>query len=187
MHWWQQDLSKRLQYVVDIVFIGRDFHYEPFVINEIIIHALTPGSWSLIPLIPINALLILVNQWVPDLFLTAYHLRVPYCHRVTPCSRKTHLTRYHSIERLENWTWHKSDIFKMAVRNTMAFVTPIAKVNRNAKILQNPIIKSKISSVFFCEEKQKVGLLACHSLGNTAVSDWWNGLVPKKYIKNGGI
>jgi len=54
---------------------------------------------------------------VLKLFLIAYHLRVPYCHHVPPCSRKSQCAKYHSIKSLENQNRHKSNVNKMAVRN----------------------------------------------------------------------
>ena len=32
--WWYQELSKRLQYVINIVFTGRDFHYKVVYVQE---------------------------------------------------------------------------------------------------------------------------------------------------------
>jgi len=42
--------------------------------------------------------LLLNKAMVPKLFLIAYHLRVPYCHHVPPCARKTKSAKYHSIK-----------------------------------------------------------------------------------------
>jgi len=56
---------------------------------------------------------------VPKLFLIAYHLRVPYCHRVY-----TTLFQENSIyqisfdhKSLEDQNWHKRNMNKMTVRN----------------------------------------------------------------------
>jgi len=38
---------------------------------------------------------------VLKLFLIAYHLCVPYCHHVPPCSRKSQCAKYQSIKSLE--------------------------------------------------------------------------------------
>jgi len=54
---------------------------------------------------------------VLKLFLIAYHLWAPYCHHITPFSRKNQSTKYHSIKSLENRNWHKCDMKIMAVRN----------------------------------------------------------------------
>ena len=54
---------------------------------------------------------------VLKLFLIAYHLCVPYCHHVPPCSRKSQCAKYHSIKSLENQNWQKCNVNKMAVRN----------------------------------------------------------------------
>jgi len=53
---------------------------------------------------------------VLKLFLIAYHLRVPCCHHVPPCSSKSQCAKYHSIKSLENQNWHKCNVNKMAVR-----------------------------------------------------------------------
>jgi len=39
---------------------------------------------------------------VLKLFLIVYHLCVPYCHYVPPCSRKSQCAKYQSIKSLEN-------------------------------------------------------------------------------------
>jgi len=39
---------------------------------------------------------------VLKLFLIVYHLCVPYCYHVPPCSRKSQCAKYHSIKSLEN-------------------------------------------------------------------------------------
>ena len=57
------------------------------------------------------------NSVVPKLLLIAYHLWVPYCHNVSPCSRKTRSSKYYSIKSLENQNWHNFDMNEMAVRN----------------------------------------------------------------------
>jgi len=49
-------------------------------------------------------------------FPIAYHLSVPYCRHVTPCSRKTQSSKYYSIKSLENQNWHNFDMSKMSVR-----------------------------------------------------------------------
>jgi len=54
---------------------------------------------------------------VLKLFLIAYHLCVPYCHHISPCSRKSQCAKYHSTKSLENQNWHKCNVNKLAVRN----------------------------------------------------------------------
>jgi len=54
---------------------------------------------------------------VLKLFLIAYHLWLPYCYHVPPCSRKSQCAKYHSIKSLENQNWLKCNVKKMAVRN----------------------------------------------------------------------
>jgi len=54
---------------------------------------------------------------VSKLFLIAYHLWDPYCHRAPPWSRKTQSAKYHSIESLENRNLDRCNKNKMAVRN----------------------------------------------------------------------
>jgi len=53
---------------------------------------------------------------VRKLFLIAYHLWVPYCQHLPPCSRKSQCAKNNSSKTLENQNWRKCDRKKMAVR-----------------------------------------------------------------------
>ena len=49
------------------------------------------------------SLTVLLNSVVPKVFLIAYHLWVPHCQHVPPCSRKSQSTKYHLITNVWNF------------------------------------------------------------------------------------
>ena len=109
---------------------------------------------------------------VPKLFLIAYHLWVPYCQHVPPCSRKTQFTKCHSIKRLENHNCHKCNTKKMAVRKYSGhFQKRRREVASSRPHKSSGIyyitrqVKMIAVNIFFCEEKQKIGLFVYHLEG----------------------
>jgi len=121
---------------------------------------------------------------LPNLFLISYQMGVWYCHHVPTCSRKTHSTKYHFIKSFENWTWHKSDTYKMAVRHILPIVKPIEKVHRNARIYkQNLIIKSKSGEYSFSMKKKRrlLGPWASVGVAKTGICPHWK-LGPRSWI-----
>jgi len=59
---------------------------------------------------------------VSKLFLIAYLLWGPYCHRLPPCPRKTQPAKCYLIKSLESWTRHKCDMNKMAEKSWWPFL-----------------------------------------------------------------
>ena len=57
-----------------------------------------------------------IQQWFST-FLWSHTTRVPYCQHVSPRFRKSQCAKYYSIKSLENRTWNKRNMNKMAVRN----------------------------------------------------------------------
>ena len=100
---------------------------------------------------------------VPKLYFIAYHLWVPYCQHVPPCYRKTQSYKYYSIKSFENQNWHNFDMNTISWEITMAIFTPTMEVHKNSGIYeQNTISKIITMNIFFCLEKQKVGLFVYH-------------------------
>ena len=119
------------------------------------------------------------NPVVPKLFLSAYHLWVPYCYHVPPCTRKSQCAKYNSIKSLEKQNWHICNVNKMTVRNFNGHFYKTARevvntkiqefVNRTRNLLtkkfRNLSSKNYSCECIFCEEKQKVGLFVYHLEG----------------------
>ena len=88
------------------------------------------------------------NVVFPKLFLIVYHLWLPYCHHIPPCSRKSQCAKYYSIKRSfletnKGIRLHKIQDFISRTRQ----------------------VKTIAVNVFYCEDKQKIGLFAYHLEG----------------------
>ena len=103
---------------------------------------------------------------VPKRILIAYHLWVPHCQHVPPCSRKSQCAKYNSIKALGNQNRHKCNMKTMSVKK---YYRHLLKPTRELGYVKIQVFVNKTGqekiiamNICFCEEKQDVGLFVYH-------------------------